>query len=514
MTSPRRARLAVLVATTLAVSASGLVLAAYLVRAWALVAYPWDWSPDEGLYLDHARRLLEAPGALHARSFVPFPSAYGPVLLLLLAPVIGAPAGALFAARLVALGWTVAGTLAVYLLVRRAAPPPLALAACALALVPFDVTFWHMLVRPDGPMFALLLLAAVPLLPARLVAGSERLSHTRLWLGTALVIAAILTKATAAIHAAPLVLGWLFVDRRSGMRLAAALSVTGATAVLVLQWLTHGGFLWVNRVWSYHPTAPWLPAVVLRDFLGLAWPLVALWLLTLVAGSGRAHAWRDGSLLLLAGAALVLPLTTKSGASWNYLVPAIAALAVATARGWAGDGSLGGIPRSAAGASIVATVALALALVRPFPLPTAEDERTARAFYSYVESHTRASGGPILAMRPELAYFQVRQPVEMEGSCFIYLARGGAPGSERIEERLSQARYTLVIWTWPLPDTGTYRESTERFYTPAGGCKLGYYFGAVTATLLPRRDLYRPMLPHAGTRCGSAVADACPTTEP
>jgi hypothetical protein len=64
-----------------------------------------------------------------------------------------------------------------------------------------------------------------------------------------------------------------------------------------------------------------------------------------------------------------------------------------------------------------------------------------------------------------------------------------------------------VIWTWPLPDTGTYRESAERFYAPAGGCKLGYYFGELTATLLPRRDLFRPMQPQAGTRCGTS-ADA------
>jgi 4-amino-4-deoxy-L-arabinose transferase-like glycosyltransferase len=511
MTSARRARLAVLVATTLAVSAAGLVVAAYLVNASALVGYPWDWSPDEGLYLDHARRLLESPAGLHAQSFVPFPSAYGPVLLLLLAPVIQAPMGALQAARLVALGWTAASTLAVYLLVRRAAPLPLALAACALALVPFDLTFWHMLIRPDGPMLALLMLAAVPLLPARLAAGSEVLSRARLWLGTALVIAAILTKATAAVHAAPLVLGWLYVDRRSGLRLAAALTLVGVTTLLVMQWLTHGGFLWVNRVWSYHPTDSWLPAVVLRDFLGLAWPLVVLWLLTLAAAIRRGAGWRDGSLLLLAGAVLVLPLTTKSGASWNYLVPAVAALAVATARGWAGEGSVFGLPRSTAGAALVAAVALALAMLRPFPLPSAEDERTARAFYGYVEGHTRASGGPILAMRPELAYFQVGQPVEMEGSCFVYLARGGAPGSELIEQRLRQAAYSLVIWTWPLPDTGSYRDSTARFYVPAGGCKLGYYFGAVTATLLPRRDLFRPMQAQAGTRCGAFRAET-PTT--
>jgi len=512
MTPPLRERLPALVATAVAATASVVVLFAYLVRAGALVAYPWDWSPDEGLYLDHARRLVEAPGALHARSFVPFPSAYGPVLLLLLAPVIDASAGALFAARLVALGWTLAGTIAVYLLVRRSAPPLLALAACALALTPFDVTFWHMLVRPDGPMLAFLLLAAVPLLPAALAPGADRLSTGRLGLGTALVLAAVLAKATAAIHAAPLVLGWLLVDRRSGVRLALWLGVTGLAALLTLQWLTAGGFLWANRVWSYHPSAPWLPGVVVADFLGLAWPLVLLGLATLLAAGDRASALRDGSVLLLAGALLVLPLTTKSGASWNYLVPAVPALAVATARWWAAGAALGGIPRATAGAALIAVVALVLGLTRPFPLPTPEDERTARAFYAFVKDHTRASGGPILAIRPEFAYFHVGQPVEMEGSCFIHLARGGAPGTELIEQRLGEARYSLVIWTWPLPDMGGYRRATERSYAAAGGCKLGYYFGAVTATLLPRRDLFQPMLAQAGTRCGTALAELRPAS--
>jgi 4-amino-4-deoxy-L-arabinose transferase-like glycosyltransferase len=509
MTAARRARLYGLVLATLAVAASLAVIAAYLARASALVAYPWDWSPDEGLYLDHARRLAEMPAALRARTFVPFPSAYGPVLLLLLAPVAGA-AGALSQARLVALGWTLAGSIAVYLLVRRKAPRPLALAACALALVPFDVTFWHMLVRPDGPMLALLLLAALPLLPAAVAPGADRLTPARLWSGTALALLAVLTKATAAVHAAPLVLAWLLVDRRAGVRLVLTLATTGLLILAFLQWLTGGGFLWVNSVWRYHPSSAGLPAVVLADFLGLAWPLVLLYALSLWLAADRRALLRDGSSLLLLGAVLVLPLTTKTGASWNYLVPLVPAIAVAVARGWAQPGTLGGLERPTLGAALVASAALALALWRPFPLPSAEDRRTADLFYGYVADVARAGAGPILAMRPEYAYFHVGQPVEMEGSCFVYLARGHAPGSETIEAKLAEGVYSLVIWTWPLPDTGSYRASADRLYVPAGGCKLGYYFGAVTATLLPRRDLYRPMLPRAGTRCGSLGLPAAP----
>ena len=32
--------------------------------AAALLAYPWDWAPDEGLALDYARRVLDAPATL------------------------------------------------------------------------------------------------------------------------------------------------------------------------------------------------------------------------------------------------------------------------------------------------------------------------------------------------------------------------------------------------------------------------------------------------------------------
>ena len=512
MTGAQRERLPALAATVVALAASLVVLAGYLVRARVLVAYPWDWSPDEGLYLDHARRLLQAPATLHARSFVPFPSAYGPVLLLLLAPFATATSGALAGSRLVALGWTLAGTLAVFAVVRRGGATLLAFAACALALASFDLTFWHMLVRPDGPMLALLLLAAVPLLPAALTAGADRLSPGRLAAGTALLVAATLAKASAAVHGAPLVLGWLLVDRKSALRLALAVAVAGLAALVAMQWLTAGGFLWVNRIWSYHPGDARLPGVVVWDFLKLAWPLLLVAAASVLAAAERRTVLRDGSLLLVAGALAVLPLTAKAGASWNYLMPAVPALAVLSARAWAVPGApLLGAPRPVAGAALLALAALALSLTRSFPLPSAEDERTARAFYAYVSDVARQGGDPILAMRPELAYYVVGQPVEMEGSSFVHLANAHAPGAELVERRLAEARYSLLIWTWPLPETGSYRASVERSYAAAGGCKLGYYFGEVTATLLPRRDLFRPMLPQAGTRCGTSVPSLRPT---
>src|SRR5574340_472766 len=202
-----------------ALTASLLVIAASVVRALALVAYPWDWSPDEGLFLDYARRFLEAPATLHGKSFVPYPSAYGPVLSIVLAPaLILGETNIVSAARGIALGWTLVGTFACYQLVRRTAPPATALAAAALALAPFDLTFWHVLIRPDGLQQTLWLLAAAVLLPRSLRRNAETLSPARTILGTVLVLAAVLTKATAIFLCAPLVLGWFLVDRPGAVR--------------------------------------------------------------------------------------------------------------------------------------------------------------------------------------------------------------------------------------------------------------------------------------------------------
>ena len=99
-----------------------------------------------------------------------------------------------------------------------------------------------------------------------------------------------------------------------------------------------------------------------------------------------------------------------------------------------------------------ATLAIALVLTRPFPLPTALDRRTADAFYAFVKEHTRRSGGPILAMRPELAYFVVGQPVEMEGSTFVRLALHNVAGSELLLQRLREGRYTLLVELHALPE--------------------------------------------------------------
>ena len=49
------------------VAAALVVIVLFARCAAQLVAYPWDWSPDEGLYLDWGRRLVTDPASLYAR---------------------------------------------------------------------------------------------------------------------------------------------------------------------------------------------------------------------------------------------------------------------------------------------------------------------------------------------------------------------------------------------------------------------------------------------------------------
>jgi 4-amino-4-deoxy-L-arabinose transferase-like glycosyltransferase len=511
MSSSRRDVRLRLAATALVIAASALVLAAYAVRAAALVRYPWDWSPDEGLYLDWARRALQAPSTLYPPStVVPFPAAYGPVLPFLLAPVIALGGPPLAGARLLALAWTGVGALCVYVLARKASTPILALAGAALALAPFDLTFWHMLVRVDGPMITLLLAAAIPLLPRSLARGGDLLSTGRLLTGSVLLLAAILTKATAALTAAPLVLGWFVVDRRGAVRLCLALTLSGLLALGGLEWATSGGFFFASSLWRVHTAQPGQSGVLVLLFLRRAWPVLLLCLLGLWAARGRrAEALRDPTLLLLLGCVLVVPTMSKFGAWWNYLLPALPVLAVLAARWWGratATAALGGISSPTLGAVGMAAVALALASTRVFPLPTPDDERTSRAFYSYVTAHVARAGRPILASRPELAYFLVDQPCEIEGSGYPLLAAASVPGTETVLHRLEHAEYTLLIEAWPFPSEGVYTRSIARSYVDAGGCRVGYFFGTIRILLLPRRDVAHPMRPQPGTRCGSAVS--------
>jgi hypothetical protein len=157
---------------------------------------------------------------------------------------------------------------------------------------------------------------------------------------------------------------------------------------------------------------------------------------------------------------------------------------------------------------VVTALALALALTRQFPLPNAEDERTARVFYEFVARAGREIRDPILVSRPEYAYFVVRQPVEIEASGFPDLLARRAIGTEEVIARLRDGRYGLLAWTWPwtFPVTPPVVEAMALRYRYLGKCGLRWYFGRLDTHLALRQDVDLAFAPPPESRCVSAQA--------
>jgi hypothetical protein len=496
---------------TLAVALALLTFLAYAVRAAALISYPWDWSPDDGLALDHARRLAHAPSTLFVHDVVPFPPVYGVALPTLLLPAVLLPFPALLVARCIAALWTAVIAVASYRLIRRSAPATMAVAGAALVLAPVDLTFWYMLLRSDGPMVALWLLAALLLLPSRLERGADRLCRRRLLLGNALLLAAVLAKPSAALLGAPLILGWFLVDVRSAWRAAAVIVAFGLSALAAFQLATGGEFLWVILLWRDHPAFREVFVRNIQIFVEHGWPLLAVAAASVVLARGSGtRVGRDSSLLLVLGGALIIPMLAKFGSLWTYLLPLLCACGIAAARLWPQEHPLGIWPPPSwrrAGTPFVAAAALGLAATREFPLPTREDAAAAASFYGFVDQYLREHPGRVLATRPEYVYFRAGQPAEIEATSFHILVRDRAPGIERVRERLEAHEYTLIVFdpTY-FPREGGYLDAVVRNYRAAGNCVLTLVDGATRFHLLVPKAVLPISVPQfASSRC---VADA------
>lgn len=482
-----------------------LVLLPYAQSAAALVAYPWDWFPDEGLYLDYARRVVSAPGSLYAHAVSPAPDFYGPVLPLLLAPLVRTAGAPFVATRLLACLWTALIAGAVFVLVRRRAPVGQAALAVALVLVPGHLSFWFLLVRPDGPMLAFWLWAAVVCLPLSLRRGADSLSWPRAAGGALLLALATFSKPTAVLHGAPLVLGWLLVDTRGALRLGGLLAGMVAAVVSVLQAVSHGGYLRNLVFWTTHERQPGLLEFNLRFFLAATGPIVALTLLGLLASLWRREKpWGDSTLLLVLGGLVIVPTLGKYGALAHYLLPLLCGLVVVAGRCW--------WPREQATrarlAATLASVATALVLARTqfVPLPPRGSAATAQAFYGAVAALVREGGRPLLALRPEYAYFHVGQRVEVEGSGFKFLFAAGAPGSGEVLARLERRAYGAVaLLPMGVTEDEPIAQALHRQYVSLGSCQLSYYSGLTTAILMVPRDRPARFDPPSGTRCSGAA---------
>lgn len=494
-----------------AFATAGVCLLVYLANAGALIAYPWDWSPDEGVALDFARRLVRDPASLYPGRAVPVPDGYGPVTWAVLAPVVDAFDPPTHAARLLALGWTLASVAAAYVLIRRRADAGLAILGATLLLVPMKETFRLVVLRPDGLMLALWLWAAVLLAPPRIERGAARLGWREVVLGSLLIVAGVLTKPVVVLLGLPLLLCWFLVDRRSGWRLSAALLALGLASLSLMQALSGGGYLAVAELWTAHPVSAAHMGSLLWAFVSGQAALFA-W-----AAAGAAFAWsrgqapwRDGTVALGLGSALVVPTLAKYGSSSVYLLPLLAATAILGARWWAAGSGSGASPRTVALAAVAtAGIAVGFVATSPFPLPTREDRVTGDAFYSLLRSLVRERGGPILVTRPEYAYFHVGQPTELEGSSFFFLTGAHAPGTDGVYRRVALGSYTIVGGsTRFLGKDRSLFEAIRRGYVPFAGCHLGFYFGTEAVILLAPKHDPVAFVSTPGARCQKLDARA------
>ena len=107
----------------------------------------------------------------------------------------------------------------------------------------------------------------------------------------------------------------------------------------------------------------------------------------------------------------------------------------------------------------------------------------------------------MLVSRPDLVYFLAGQAEEIEGSGFPFYVAAGTPGAEIVERRLLEARYTLIVETWPLPPLRPWLNALQGRYRYLGGCRLGWYFGSVVSHVHVRRDLRAALPQGPSVRC-------------
>jgi hypothetical protein len=458
------------------------VLARFAVGCARIAAYPWDWDPGEGMFIDYAVRVLHAPRTLYpADTVVPYPLVYTPLLPAVLAPVVAIWGAALPAARLVSCAFALLALAAAFTLGRRAGGPLGGLLAAALLAAPVGHSFWLVMLRADSPLIALWLCAAAVILPERLERGFAKLGWPRALAGATLLVLCVLAKPTGALLGAPLVLGWLLVDVRSSARLGAATLLLGAAAFAALEIATSGGFWRCLSLQLVHPR--------ISDQRGR---LLAGWTLrqgaTLLLGAAallwrarqKEHPLRDGATLLWLAGPVSLPLLDTSGAMFAYLLPWGCGQAVLVAR-WLGRNPMAQLAGS--------LLALAVASIQILPRPSPADELTARSLYAFALER----GPPLLSTSTAYAYPLVGQPMEVEATSFAPFAAARLPGIEGVLDRVRAARYRTLI---ERTDAG--RISTHA-YSPAGRCEMGYFFGTAVLTLFvpgPAR-----FVPAEGSRC-------------
>jgi len=493
----------------------------------ARIPYPFELEWMEGGSLIQVQRLLAGQGIYVAPTFEFVAHPYGPVYYWLAAVVAAVAGPGFWPLRLLSYLASVGSLAALFAIVRaRTGRVDAAVVAACLFAATYRLSgTWFEIARVDA-LFLFLFLAAAWLLlgrdsaPAAVAAG-------------ALLGLSYLTKQTALVMAAPLVL-WLFVERwRRGLAVAATAVSLVAGVSLLLDRVSDGWYCYYTvTLGARHPL---LETPDLRDLLAfwhrdLLRPLPAACGLALLLGA-RALA-RPGRRELLLPLALTLGMLAtawvgrlNSGFD-NVLMPAHAGLALLLGlllgrlltesaaggrRGW----------RAAAAPAVLALLAGQLLMLRFDPrqcLPTDADRAAGEELVNRLremEGEVVVSAHPyLLALAGKPTHAHQVAITELTGGFGGQADEHGRRLLEQLAADVARQRFAAVILDgpkkpgaseWFVPLAGHYRPAGALFDDPA-------LFVPVTGARRQPRWLMVPTLPGAApaTPAGAGASGAPP----
>jgi hypothetical protein len=301
-------------------------LCAYLGVALSRIAYPFELEKMEGGFVDHAMRVLAGKPLYPAPSIEFVPCAYTPLYALLGSALCAVLGAGFFPLRLLSFAASLGSLALIYAFVARETRDRFcaACAACLFAATYAATGAWLDIARVDT-LFLFLILAALH------TARFRSSSASRIACGV-LVGLAFLTKQTALVVAAPVVLFCLIEDRRKGAAMlgAVALIAGGSTYLLDAMsagWYSYYVFFLQSRplVESHRLVAYWA-----RDVAGVL-PIAALFGAVFLATCRRALGPEPFRFYLLAALGTIVgtwPSRISFGQEVNVLFPAYAMVGI------------------------------------------------------------------------------------------------------------------------------------------------------------------------------------------
>jgi len=382
---------------------AGALLLRFAGYGRALLAYPYDWDEDEGLYVGYAQRLAEGRPIYVDFNKLPMTSAcYPPGFIAAVALLVPRLGPTLAAGRIVSLAALLGSAVVVILAVRQETRRwSLGLLGAALLLAGPYVTTWGPLSRVDS--FALFLV-----LLGLLVVRQYPRSRAAMPVGLVCLLLACFTRYQSALLVPAAFWHLWRTGRRTAIVSLIVFAVAGlASLIWIQQW--SGGWFWRSTITAQATEYIWgFFTQRTREFLQEHAILTAGALAWLVYQIARCEVDVWGALAILS--VLNILLTGKQGAAINYYVPFIAAAGIGCAI--AIDRLLRSVPSewSAAvgsGLMLILTLQGVIWWLHPIGVPTEADRKAGDRIVNLIRS---TKGDVLTERRVTFAMLAGRRP--------------------------------------------------------------------------------------------------------